>query len=165
MAGYVWLPAAACDEGLASPFAHQLFPTHDPMASPAMHHLQPLYALLISPQDAVSSIIITMDLSSPAFSSYHRSCTNPVQPLVPQDAVSSSSPWTLHFHFCIMLLFHPRFILSVFSQDAVSSIITMDFSTYASLFTTTAILAPLLEETVFRGFLLTRWAAEYLAII
>ena len=40
-------------------------------------------------------------------------------------------------------------------QDAVSSIITMDFSTYASLFTTTAILAPLLEETVFRGFLLT----------
>ena len=39
--------------------------------------------------------------------------------------------------------------------DAVSSIITMDFSTYASLFATTAILAPLLEETVFRGFLLT----------
>ena len=31
----------------------------------------------------------------------------------------------------------------------------MDFSTYASLFATTAILAPLLEETVFRGFLLT----------
>ena len=45
-----------------------------------------------------------------------------------------------------------------FPQDAVSSIITMDFSTYASLFATTAILAPLLEETVFRGFLLTRLA-------
>ncbi|KAL4420180.1 hypothetical protein ABPG77_008316 [Micractinium sp. CCAP 211/92] len=39
--------------------------------------------------------------------------------------------------------------------DAVSSIITMDFSTYASLMATTALLAPLLEETVFRGFLLT----------
>ena len=39
--------------------------------------------------------------------------------------------------------------------DAVSSIITMDFSTYASLMATTAVLAPLLEETVFRGFLLT----------
>ena len=33
----------------------------------------------------------------------------------------------------------------------------MDFSTYASLMATTALLAPLLEETVFRGFLLTRW--------
>ena len=32
--------------------------------------------------------------------------------------------------------------------DAVSSIITMDFSTYASLMATTALLAPLLEETV-----------------
>ena len=31
----------------------------------------------------------------------------------------------------------------------------MDFSTYASLMATTALLAPLLEETVFRGFLLT----------
>jgi membrane protease YdiL (CAAX protease family) len=39
--------------------------------------------------------------------------------------------------------------------DSVSSIITMDFSTYASLMATTAVLAPLLEETVFRGFLLT----------
>ncbi len=38
---------------------------------------------------------------------------------------------------------------------SVSSIITMDFSTYASLMATTALLAPLLEETVFRGFLLT----------
>ena len=44
--------------------------------------------------------------------------------------------------------------------DAVSSLITMDFSTYASLMATTALLAPVLEETVFRGFLLTsltRW--------
>lgn len=39
--------------------------------------------------------------------------------------------------------------------DAVSSIITINFSTYASLMATTSILAPLLEETVFRGFLLT----------
>jgi membrane protease YdiL (CAAX protease family) len=39
--------------------------------------------------------------------------------------------------------------------DSVSSIITIDFSTYASLLATTALLAPLLEETVFRGFLLT----------
>lgn len=39
--------------------------------------------------------------------------------------------------------------------DAVSSILSMDPVTFASLFATTAILAPLLEETVFRGFLLT----------
>jgi membrane protease YdiL (CAAX protease family) len=43
----------------------------------------------------------------------------------------------------------------------------MDFSTYASLFGTTAILAPLLEETVFRGFLLTsltKWMPVPLAV-
>lgn len=52
--------------------------------------------------------------------------------------------------------------------DAVSSIITMDFSTYASLFATTALLAPLLEETVFRGFLLTsltKWMPVPAAVV
>ena len=39
--------------------------------------------------------------------------------------------------------------------DAVSQMVEMDGQTFASLFTVTAILAPLLEETVFRGFLLT----------
>lgn len=40
------------------------------------------------------------------------------------------------------------------TADAISQILTLDGVTFASLFTTTAILAPLLEETVFRGFLL-----------
>lgn len=39
--------------------------------------------------------------------------------------------------------------------DAVAGIIELDDVTYLSLFGTTAILAPLLEEYVFRGFLLT----------
>ena len=39
--------------------------------------------------------------------------------------------------------------------DMVAKIISLNVPTYASLFTVTAILAPLLEETVFRGFLLT----------
>ncbi len=39
--------------------------------------------------------------------------------------------------------------------DGVAQIISIDVPTFASLFTITAILAPLLEETVFRGFLLT----------
>lgn len=39
--------------------------------------------------------------------------------------------------------------------DAVAGIIEMDDVTYLSLFGTTAVLAPLLEEYVFRGFLLT----------
>lgn len=40
-------------------------------------------------------------------------------------------------------------------MDVVAKIISLNVPTYASLFTVTAILAPLLEETVFRGFLLT----------
>jgi membrane protease YdiL (CAAX protease family) len=40
------------------------------------------------------------------------------------------------------------------TADAVSGLLSMDPVTFAALFTTTAILAPLLEETVFRGFLL-----------
>jgi len=39
--------------------------------------------------------------------------------------------------------------------DAVARIIRINTPTYLSLFTVTAVLAPLLEETVFRGFLLT----------
>jgi len=40
------------------------------------------------------------------------------------------------------------------TADAISQILSLDQTTFACLFTTTAILAPLLEETVFRGFLL-----------
>jgi membrane protease YdiL (CAAX protease family) len=40
------------------------------------------------------------------------------------------------------------------TADAVSQILSLDGSTFAALFITTAILAPVLEETVFRGFLL-----------
>lgn len=40
------------------------------------------------------------------------------------------------------------------TADAISQILSLDETTFACLFTTTAILAPLLEETVFRGFLL-----------
>lgn len=40
------------------------------------------------------------------------------------------------------------------TADAISQILSLDQVTFACLFTTTAILAPLLEETVFRGFLL-----------
>lgn len=39
--------------------------------------------------------------------------------------------------------------------DAVSQMLSIDTPSFLALFTTTAILAPLLEETVFRGFLLT----------
>ena len=39
--------------------------------------------------------------------------------------------------------------------DAVARIISINTPTYLSLLTVTAVLAPLLEETVFRGFLLT----------
>ncbi|CAK0785045.1 hypothetical protein CVIRNUC_008250 [Coccomyxa viridis] len=41
------------------------------------------------------------------------------------------------------------------TADGVARIISLDFFSYAGLFTTTAVLAPILEETVFRGFLLT----------
>jgi uncharacterized protein len=40
------------------------------------------------------------------------------------------------------------------TADAISQILSLDGVTFAALFTTTAILAPILEETVFRGFLL-----------
>lgn len=39
--------------------------------------------------------------------------------------------------------------------DGVAQMLNLDLGTFASLFSVTAILAPLLEETVFRGFLLT----------
>jgi len=39
--------------------------------------------------------------------------------------------------------------------DAVSHLISLNVPTYLSLMATTAVLAPILEETVFRGFLLT----------
>lgn len=39
--------------------------------------------------------------------------------------------------------------------DGVAQMLNVDLGTFASLFSVTAILAPLLEETVFRGFLLT----------
>lgn len=39
--------------------------------------------------------------------------------------------------------------------DAVAALINVNWPTYLSLMSATAILAPLLEETVFRGFLLT----------
>lgn len=40
------------------------------------------------------------------------------------------------------------------TADAVSQLLQIDPVTFAALFTTTAVLAPVLEETVFRGFLL-----------
>lgn len=40
------------------------------------------------------------------------------------------------------------------TADAVSQLLALDPVTFAALFGTTAVLAPLLEETVFRGFLL-----------
>lgn len=40
------------------------------------------------------------------------------------------------------------------TADAVSQLLALDTTTFLSLFITTAVLAPLLEETVFRGFLL-----------
>lgn len=52
--------------------------------------------------------------------------------------------------------------------DAVSQIIDIDGSTYLSLITVTGVLAPLLEETVFRGFLLTsltKWMPTSLAVV
>ncbi len=40
-------------------------------------------------------------------------------------------------------------------MDGVASMIQMDGPTYLSLLSVTGLMAPLLEETVFRGFLLT----------
>lgn len=39
--------------------------------------------------------------------------------------------------------------------DGVAQILSLDLPSFASLFGVTAVLAPILEETVFRGFLLT----------
>lgn len=50
----------------------------------------------------------------------------------------------------------------------MAAIIALDLPTYLSLFSVTAILAPLLEEIVFRGFLLTtltRWVPTPAAIV
>jgi len=52
--------------------------------------------------------------------------------------------------------------------DEVVKLVDMDGSTYLSLFTVTGVLAPLLEETVFRGFLLTtltKWMPVPLAVL
>ena len=49
----------------------------------------------------------------------------------------------------------------------MAAIISLDTPTYLSLFSVTAVLAPLLEEFVFRGFLLTtltRWVPTPVAI-
>lgn len=54
------------------------------------------------------------------------------------------------------------------TADGVAAIIALDLPTYLSLFSVTAILAPLLEEIVFRGFLLTtltRWLPTPVAIV
>ena len=54
------------------------------------------------------------------------------------------------------------------TADGVAAIIALDLPTYLSLFSVTAILAPLLEEIVFRGFLLTtltRWVPTPAAIV
>ena len=54
------------------------------------------------------------------------------------------------------------------TADGVARIISLDLPTYASLFTVTAILAPILEETVFRGFLLTsltKWMPTPAAVL
>lgn len=50
----------------------------------------------------------------------------------------------------------------------MAAIISLDLPTYLSLFSVTAVLAPLLEEIVFRGFLLTtltRWVPTPAAIV
>ena len=54
------------------------------------------------------------------------------------------------------------------TADGVARIISLDFPTYASLLTVTAVLAPVLEETVFRGFLLTsltKWMPTPAAVL
>lgn len=52
--------------------------------------------------------------------------------------------------------------------DGVAQMLNVDLGTFASLFSVTAILAPLLEETVFRGFLLTsltKFMPTWLAVL
>jgi membrane protease YdiL (CAAX protease family) len=54
------------------------------------------------------------------------------------------------------------------TADGVAAIIALDLPTYLSLFSVTAVLAPVLEEIVFRGFLLTtltRWVPTPVAIV
>jgi len=53
------------------------------------------------------------------------------------------------------------------TADAVAGLLDMDSATFASLWVVTAILAPVLEETVFRGFLLpslTKWVPTPVAV-
>lgn len=54
------------------------------------------------------------------------------------------------------------------TAEGVASIISLDLPTYLSLFLVTAVLAPILEETVFRGFVLTsltKWFPVPLAVL
>jgi membrane protease YdiL (CAAX protease family) len=54
------------------------------------------------------------------------------------------------------------------TADSVAQIIDIQGSTYFSLITVTGVLAPLLEETVFRGFLLTsltKWMPTPVAVL
>jgi uncharacterized protein len=54
------------------------------------------------------------------------------------------------------------------TAEGVATIISLDLPTYVSLFLVTAVLAPILEETVFRGFLLpslTKWFPVPLAVL
>ncbi|EIE27390.1 Abi-domain-containing protein [Coccomyxa subellipsoidea C-169] len=54
------------------------------------------------------------------------------------------------------------------TADGVARIISLDLPTYASLLAVTGILAPFLEETVFRGFLLTtltKWMPTPAAVV
>jgi membrane protease YdiL (CAAX protease family) len=54
------------------------------------------------------------------------------------------------------------------TADGVAGLLDMDSATFASLLVVTAVLAPILEETVFRGFLLpslTRWVPTPVAVV
>ena len=57
-------------------------------------------------------------------------------------------------HVCKLLACLQQEVGGKGTVDAVSKLISINMPTYVSLMTTTAVLAPLLEETVFRGFLL-----------
>eukprot|EP00884_Botryococcus_braunii_P019052 jgi/Botrbrau1/5830/Bobra.0366s0012.2 len=54
------------------------------------------------------------------------------------------------------------------TAEGVATIISLDLPTYVSLFLVTAVLAPILEETVFRGFILTsltKWFPVPVAVL
>jgi uncharacterized protein len=54
------------------------------------------------------------------------------------------------------------------TADGVAGLLDMDSATFAALLVVTAVLAPILEETVFRGFLLpslTRWVPTPVAVV